>query len=108
MIPHERSLVKKFKGRPFALIGVNSDSSLSLYRLKQKEHAVTWRSFRDKASADSGAISDAWRIRSWPSVFFLDHTGVIRHRDVTDTQRMESLLEALVVAAERQLAAKKR
>jgi hypothetical protein len=38
----------------------------------------------------------------------LDHTGVIRHRDVTDAQRMESLLEAMVVAAERQLAAKKR
>ena len=108
MIPHERSLVKKFKGRPFALVGVNSDNSLSLYRRKLGEHAVTWRSFRDKASAGSDAISDAWRIRSWPTLFFLDHTGVIRHRDVTEAEQMERLLEAMVVAAERQLAAKKK
>jgi hypothetical protein len=25
MYPHERSLVKKMEGKPFALIGVNSD-----------------------------------------------------------------------------------
>jgi len=26
MYPHERSLVKKLEGKPFALIGINSDT----------------------------------------------------------------------------------
>jgi hypothetical protein len=29
MIPHERSLVEKWKDKPFALIGVNSDGTNS-------------------------------------------------------------------------------
>ena len=42
MIPHERSLVDKWKDRPFALIGVNSDRTntekgMALYKEKQKE-----------------------------------------------------------------------
>jgi len=101
MIPHERSLVEKFKGRPFALIGVNSDNSLKFYRAQSKKHSVTWRSFRDEGVDGMPAISDAWRIRSWPSLFYLDHHGVIRHRDVTDEERMKTLLEGMVAAAER-------
>ena len=52
MIPHERSLVDKWKDRPFALIGVNSDNTstekgMELYKTKAKEMGVTWRSFRN-------------------------------------------------------------
>jgi hypothetical protein len=100
MIPHERSLVQKFKGRPFALIGVNSDRSLFLYRKKRAEWQVTWRSFRDEGVAGKPAISEDWRISAWPSLFYLDHEGVIRHRDVSEPERMEALLEDLVAAAE--------
>ena len=44
MIPHERSLVEKYKDRPFAIVGVNTDSSKDEYAKKAAEQKVTWRS----------------------------------------------------------------
>ena len=44
MYPHERSLVKKMKDKPFALIGVNSDPRPKVKAAKIREN-ITWRSF---------------------------------------------------------------
>ena len=43
MYPHERSLVKRLEGKPFALIGINSDPKERLRRVMKKEN-ITWRS----------------------------------------------------------------
>lgn len=104
MIPHERSLVEKWKNRPFALLGVNSDNTstekgMALYREKAKEMGVTWRSFRNE-SADP-PISDTWRVSSWPTLYYIDHNGIIRHKDVRDEAEMERVLEEMIVAAEK-------
>jgi hypothetical protein len=108
MIPHERSLVEKWKHRPFALVGVNSDDldgdeGLARFRQQCQELGVTWRSFRNESVQPS--ISDTWRVQGWPTLYYIDHTGVIRHKDVRDEQAMERVLEAMIVAAE-QAAAK--
>ena len=104
MIPHERSLVEKWKNRPFAILGVNSDGTdtaegLAKYREQANEMQVTWRSFRDE-SADP-KISDTWRVQGWPTLYYIDHKGVIRHKDIREEAEMEQALEALIVAAEK-------
>ena len=80
MFPHERSLVKRLEGKPFALLGINSDSDLE--RLKQQNEAqqITWRSWRDKST--SGPIDSAWSVNSWPTIYVLDAKGVIRYQGV--------------------------
>ena len=103
MIPHERSLVDKWKDRPFALLGVNSDNTstdkgMKLYKEKQKEMGVTWRSFRNEANTQN--ISDDWRVRGWPTLYYIDHEGVIKHKDVRDEKEMETVLEAMIAGAE--------
>ena len=45
MYPHERSLVKRLEDKPFALIGVNSDSDRDEIRKAQTKLGITWRSF---------------------------------------------------------------
>ena len=40
MYPHERSLVKRLKDKPFALIGVNSDPDKD--KLKQIGAEISW------------------------------------------------------------------
>lgn len=104
MIPHERSLVEKWKDKPFALIGVNSDGTdteegLKKFREQAKEMGVTWRSFRNESTEPS--ISDTWRVQGWPTLYFIDHTGVIRHKDVRDEEEMEKVLGAMIEAAEK-------
>ena len=77
MYPHERSLVKQLAGKPFAIIGVNSDSDLDALKVTIKEENISWRSFQNDEGVD-GKISDVWGIQGWPTIFILDEEGVIR------------------------------
>ena len=99
MIPHERSLVEKLKNEPFALIGVNSDEDRDKLKDDLKKHSVTWRSFWNGPKGTSGPISKTWNVHGWPTLYFIDHKGVIRARDVRDEAAMEKLIDGLVAEA---------
>ena len=81
MYPHERSLVKKLAGKPFALLGVNSDKILETLRPKLKENNITWRSFWNGPKGTKGPISSAWDVMGWPTIYILDKDGIIRERN---------------------------
>ncbi len=82
MYPHERSLVERLKDEPFALIGVNSDMDLKELKKAMEKENITWRSFWNGPGGRSGPISKAWNISGWPTIYILDHNGVIRFKDV--------------------------
>ena len=63
MYPHERSLVEKLAGEPFAIIGVNSDSDLEALKPVLEEENITWRSFWNGPEGTQGPISKAWNVR---------------------------------------------
>jgi hypothetical protein len=103
MYPHERSLVKKLEGKPFALIGVNSDENLkSLKKVLVKEQ-ITWRSFWNGPEGTKGPISKEWAVRGWPTLYVIDHKGVIRHKWLgsPDEEVLDTAIEKLVKAAEK-------
>ena len=79
LIPHERSLHEHFKGRPFALIGVNGDKPDELDHMMLEANPVLWPSFQDRRP-DQKRIQDEWKIAAWPTLFLIDHTGKIRRR----------------------------
>ena len=97
MYPHERSLVTKFKDRPFAIIGVNSDRDRESIKKTCKEKELTWRSFWDGST--SGPISKRWNVRGWPTTYVIDHKGTIRAKNVRGTQ-LERWIDELVPEAE--------
>src|SRR5437588_1999669 len=100
MYPHERSLVKRLEGKPFALLGVNSDPKPILKDTIAKEQ-MTWRSWFDGGNT-SGPIATKWNVEGWPTLYVLDHKGVIRHKWVGspgDTV-MDEVIESLVNEAE--------
>jgi hypothetical protein len=99
MIPHERSLVEKHANEPFALIGVNSDEDRDQLKDRLKKERVTWRSFWNGPKGPSGPISTTWNVRGWPTLYFIDHKGVIRARDVRDEAAMEKLIDGLIAEA---------
>lgn len=80
MYPHERSLVKNLNGKPFTIIGVNSDSSPEIPRKLVSEGTVTWRSFQNDGPEVS--ISETWGVTGWPTIYVLDGDGRIRFKDV--------------------------
>ncbi|MBI3817256.1 MAG: hypothetical protein HY286_01090 [Planctomycetes bacterium] len=81
MYPHERSLVKRMEGKPFALLGINSDKDRTELKKAMAKENITWRSFWNGGST-SGPISTAWNVHGWPTIYVLDGTGVIRYKNV--------------------------
>lgn len=91
MYPHERSLVKRLADKPFALLGVNSDSDLDQLKRRVKEENISWRSFWNGPEGTRGPISTKWNVRGWPTIYVIDHKGVIRYKNV----RGEAMDEAI-------------
>ena len=82
MWPHERSLVKQLVDKQFAVIGVNisEPNTSALKKLMEKEN-LTWRSFSDPRTSDGlGAISRKWNLAGTPTIYLIDHKGVIRYK----------------------------
>ena len=48
-----------------------------------------------------GPISKAWNVRGWPTIYVLDHKGVIRYRDVREKQ-MDEAVDALLQELEQE------
>jgi len=84
MYPHERSLVKRMQGKPFALVGVNSDSDKEKLKKRLAEEHITWSFFWDKDT--SGPIASEWNVHSWPTVYVIDSKGTIRYKDLRGKQ----------------------
>ena len=92
MYPHERSLVKKLAGKPFALLGVNSDPDRKKLQEIVKKEQITWRSWSD---GQSGPIARRWHVSSWPTIWVLDAAGVIRFKDVHGKELDEAVEKLL-------------
>ncbi|HED65749.1 MAG TPA: TlpA family protein disulfide reductase [Planctomycetes bacterium] len=96
MIPHERSLVKDLADKPFALIGVNSDADLEQIKRDAEKEGISWRSFFD-GGGTGGPIATRWNVSGWPTIYLIDHEGVIRSKGHALD---EELLRRLVAEAE--------
>ena len=94
MYEHERSLVKRLEGKPFALIGVNSDRDRDTLKKVLVEKKLTWRSFWNGGSTN-GPISTAWKVSGWPSIWVIDHKGVIKYRNVRG-EKMDQAVDTLL------------
>ena len=109
MYPHERSLVKKMEGKPFALIGVNSDRDLDQLKKTLEEEKITWRSFWCGKEGTGGTIPTEWNVSGWPTLFVMDHKGVIRHKWLGNPgdEKLDAAIDKLVAEAEKDTAPKK-
>src|SRR6516225_1425787 len=94
MYPHERSLVKRLENKPFALIGINSDSDREALKKTMEKEQITWRSYWDGGST-SGPIASTWNVQGWPTVYVLDHKGVIRSKHVRG-EAMDKVVDELL------------
>jgi hypothetical protein len=94
MYPHERSLVKRLEGKPFALLGINSDSDRLALRNALEQERITWRSWYD-GGGTHGPIATAWEVQGWPTIYVLDPKGVIRYKSVRG-EAMDKAVDALL------------
>ena len=98
MYPHERSLVKRLAGKPFALLGINSDRDREVLKKVMEKENITWRSWWDGGST-SGPIATAWNVRGWPTIYVLDGDGRIRYKNVRGAA-MDKAVDTLLAEIE--------
>ena len=95
MYPHERSLVKRLEGKPFALIGINSDVNKEELKKTMEKEGITWRSWWNGAEGTGGPLSKKWNVHSWPTIYVLDAQGVIRFKNVRG-EAMDAAVDKLL------------
>ena len=86
----------KLKGKPFAFISISGDDTketLTSFLEKEKMPWVHW--FADR----KGILKD-WNIRFYPTMYILDHKGVIRAKGLRG-EELEKKVNELVVEAEK-------
>ncbi len=102
MYPHERSLVKRLEGKPFALLGVNNDEDRAKLKKVIGTEKITWRSFWDGGSR-FGPITQRWDVNGWPALFLIDAKGILRYKHVGSPgeKALDEELDKLIAEAEK-------
>jgi hypothetical protein len=83
------------KGKPFALLGIDSDDEPQSLRKLIDQGQVTWRFWCDGSSSE-GPISNRWNITGWPTIYVLDAKGVIRYKNPNSKAELDEVVETLL------------
>src|SRR3954465_2441677 len=102
MFPHERSLVKRLEGKPFALIGVNSDPDRDKLKEMNQKEQITWRSFWNGPAGTRGPIAQQFGISGWPTIFLFDARGVDREKwgGSPGNEKLDAAIDKLIAEME--------
>jgi len=96
MIPHTRKLVKKMDGKPFVFVSISADAKKDTVVEFMKDNPMPWTHWWNGAT---GGIVENWEVEYYPTIYVLDHKGVIRHKDLRN-EELDKAVEALVKEAE--------
>ena len=74
----DRRIVADLKGRPFVMIGVNSDDSPQTMREVALYHQLNWPSIWQ---SPGGSLTETWFVNPWPALYLIDARGIIRYNN---------------------------
>jgi peroxiredoxin len=77
-LPEEKQMVRKYKNKPFALVGIDSDGGQDALQKLMKDNGVTWKMIVDQSI--TGPIATKWGVNAWPTFIIIDQKGVIRYK----------------------------
>jgi thiol-disulfide isomerase/thioredoxin len=99
MIPHERDLVKKLDGKPFELISVSADDKKEALQKFLEKEPMPWTHWWD--NGPESAVLKKFRVRAFPTMYLIDHTGVIRYKWLGNPgdDKIDAAIDELVKAA---------
>jgi Redoxin len=101
MYPHERSLVQRYKDRPFVLLGVNADADAAALKEIQERRGLPWRSWAD--GPPKGPLCEEWKVKGFPTLYLIDANGVVRYESVgpPTAEQLDAEIEKLVKEVEK-------
>ena len=103
-VPHERELAERFKGRPFALLGVDCEADKAAAIKVMKEQGITWPNWND-GDPGEGPIASRYHVRAFPTIMLIDAKGILRTPNIAGSS-LDKAIEDLVSEAEGRVAGK--
>lgn len=99
MIPHEREMVKKLQGKPFLLVSVSADDQKETLTKFLEKEPMPWTHWWDNGT--DNPVLKKYRVRAFPTLYLIDHTGVIRQKWVGSpgNDKLDKAVEELVTEA---------
>ncbi len=99
MIPHEREMVAKHKDKPFVLVSVSADDKKETLEKFLETEKMPWVHWWD--NGPESMVLKSFRVKAFPTLYAIDHTGVIRHKWVGNpgNEKIDAAVEELVKAA---------
>jgi thiol-disulfide isomerase/thioredoxin len=96
MIPHERQLVQRHAGKPFALISISADPEKESLGRFLKNEPMPWTHWW---AGDQSGVLDKWNVRLFPTIYVIDAKGTIRYKNVRD-KKLDDAVETLLKEAD--------
>ena len=91
--------MKRLAGKPFVLLGINSDKDRKAIKTVTEQERITWRSWWDGGGIE-GPIATKWQISNWPTLYVLDAHGVVRyiesHGGTPDGAALDKIVDSLL------------
>jgi peroxiredoxin len=92
LYPYQRFMLDVYKNWPFAMLSVETGSSVAIARQAKADAGLPYRSWWDARVQDTpGQIATAWNVGGFPTLYVIDGAGVIRFVDL----RYEDLLKGV-------------
>ena len=79
--------------------GLHLHEDLAKLRPRLEDERISWRSFWNGPRGTGGPISAAWNVSGWPTVYVIDHEGIIRHKS-HGGPAMDAAIQECVTRAE--------
>jgi len=100
MIPHTRDLVKGLDGKPFVFVSISVDEKMETLTEFLKGEPMPWTHWWD----GKRAMAEKWAVEGIPTLYVIDHQGVIRYKLVgyepESSKKLDATVKELVKAAE--------
>lgn len=105
----KRALIQRMEGKPFVLLGINTDGDLNNVHKLNIERKVNWRSFWCGRQGSYEPLALHWNVRYGNHFLVIDHRGIIAGKNVGDTrpgvkfnqsEELNAMLNQLIQAAE--------
>jgi thiol-disulfide isomerase/thioredoxin len=97
MIPHTNQLYEKLKGKPVVIVSISADDNKETVTNFLKTTKMPWNHWFD---GRGGPLARLYGANAIPTVYVIDHKGVIRYHQVGGGPQLDTEVEKLVKAAE--------
>jgi peroxiredoxin len=93
--PHLRQLSEAHAGKPLAIVGITADEDRDKWQEFLNKEKLPWSQWH---SGRGGVVAE-WDVRTFPTLYVIDHKGIIRDRGGLRQVIFDRLVKQLVVEA---------